>query len=316
MTYLAALIWIGVALLGGGCATTATIARPVAAEMPSFVQPSQLAAPRVALVLSGGAARGFAHIGVLRVLLREGLRPDLVVGSSAGAIVGAVYASGMPLADIEALAASLGTATLLDISLWRMVKEGLGLGLARGEQLEGFLRNALPAPMQAFPIPFAAVATDVKTGETVVLNHGDAALALRASSAVPGLYEPLNINGRMLADGQIVSPLPVDTALRLGAQRVVAVDVVYPPQQASLTNPLDMVFQTVTIGTYRQMLLERSRAQVVISPAIAATDGQLGLRDRVMLIEAGERAAEQVLPALRVLFGRSIGEGQREPRPD
>lgn len=316
MKYLVPMILAAVALLGSGCATTAITARPASAEMPSFVQPDQLAAPKVALVLSGGAARGFAHIGVLRVLLREGLRPDLVVGSSAGAIVGAVYASGLPLADIEALAASLNTETLLDISPWRMVTEGLGLGLARGEQLERFLRNVLPAPMQAFPVPFAAVATDVKTGETVVLNHGDAALALRASSAVPGLYEPVIVGGRMLADGQIVSPLPVDAALQLGAQRVVAVDVVYPPQQASLTNPLAMIFQTVTIGTYRQMLMERSRAHVVISPAIAATDGQLGLGDRVTLIEAGERAAELVLPQLRALFESPQATNLSTPVPD
>lgn len=302
MKYLTALVLIGIAVFASGCATTPALVRPSSTEMPSFVQPHPLSAPKVALVLSGGGARGFAHIGVLRVLLREGLRPDLVVGSSAGAMVGAVYASGMPLADIEVIAASLSLSTLLDISPWQMLTQGLGLGLARGDPLEGLLRQSLPLPIQAFPVAFAAVATDVKTGETVVLNHGDAALAVRASSAVPGLYEPVNVSGRMLADGQIVSPLPVDAALRLGARRVVAVDVVYPPQQSSLTNPLAMVFQTVTIGTYRHMLIERSRADLVISPVIAATDSQLGLSDRVMLIAAGERAAEQALPALRALF--------------
>ena len=296
-----ALLWL--ASLLSACATPAP---PVSLlnerDLPRYVAPSSVNPPRVALVLSGGSARGFAHLGVLRVLEREGLRPDLVVGTSAGAIVGGLYASGMPVDAIEALAQRLDWFTVFDIDPVRSLLGGLGLGLAKGQRMEVFLRQALHAPMQSFPTRFAAVATDLNSGETVVLNHGDAALAMCASSAVPGMLEPVNIGGRLLGDGQIVSPLPVAVARQLGAQVVIAVDVVYPPQHSSLTNPVSVLFQTVLISSYRQLLNERPQADLVLSPAIV-TAGQLGLSDRGWLIRAGIAAAEAALPQLRAAFG-------------
>ena len=286
-----------------GCATLAPPA-PVMApgDSPRFEAPSTANPPRVALVLSGGSARGFAHLGVLRVLEREGLRPDLVVGTSAGAIIGALYASGMPVAAIEALAARLEWSTVFDIDPLRSLLRGLGLGLAKGERLEAFLRESLRAPMQSFPMRFAAVATDLNSGATVVLNHGDAARALRASAAVPGMLEPVNIGGRLLGDGQIVSPLPVAAARELGAQVVIAIDVVYPPQHSSMSNPVSVLFQTMLISSYRHLLTERAKSDVVIAPVIEIT-GQLGLSDREWLIQAGETAAQAALPQLKAAFG-------------
>jgi NTE family protein len=237
---------------------------------------------------------------VLRVLEREGLRPDLVVGASAGAIVGALYASGLPVAEIEAVSARLGWGTLIDFDPIRSVLLGaMPLGIARGERLEAFLREPLPAPMQSFPLRFAAVATDLANGEMVLLNYGDAARALRASSAVPGLYEPVDVNSRRLVDGQVVSPLPVAAARRLGAQVVIAVDVVYPPEQSSMSNPISVLFQTMLISTWQHLLRERAHADLIVSPAIAPTSSQYGLGDREWLIKAGEAAAEKALPQLR-----------------
>ena len=274
-------------------------------DAPRFEAPPRGAQPpRVALVLSGGAARAFAHLGVLRVLEREGLRPDLIVGSSAGAMVGAYYASGRPVSEIETLAARLDLPTLIDIDPVKTLLGGFrGLGLARGERLEAFLRQSIGLPLQSMPTRFVAVATDLNTGESVLLNHGDTPRALRASSAVPGLYEPVRAGERVLGDGQIVSPLPTGAARLLGARVVIGVDVVYPPQNASLTSPMSVLFQTVTISTYRHLLRERELADLIIEPLIPPT-ADLVLSDREWLIVAGEAAAEKALPALRAAFGR------------
>jgi len=270
-------------------------------DPPRYVAASEAPTPRVALVLSGGAVRGFAHIGVLRVLEREGLRPDLVVGCSVGSIVGALYASGMSVQRIEQLAARLDWGTLFDFDPVRALLGGLGLGFAKGKRLEALLREAVNVPMQTFPTRFAAVATDLNNGETVLLNHGDAPRALRASTAIPVIYEPVTSDGRLLGDGQITSPMPVAAARQLGAQVVVAVDVVYPPQHSAMSNPFSVLFQTVLISNYRHMMNERAQADLVLSPVIV-TAGQLGLSDREWLIAAGEAAAEQALPRLRAAF--------------
>ena len=301
-----ALACVFLSLLLSACSTIFTMSQ-APGDRPPVDPPRHEAAPyaqapRVALVLSGGAARAFAHIGVLRVLEREGLRPDLVVGTSAGAMVGAYYAAGRPVAEIEVLAAQLDLPTLIDIDLVKLVLGGFrGLGLANGDRLEAFLRATIDKPLQSLPMRFAAVATDLQTGEAVLLTHGDTARALRASSAVPGLYEPVLAADRLLGDGQIISPLPVGAARRLGARVVIGVDVVYPPQNASLTSPLSVLFQTMTISTYQHLAREREGADVLISPTIPPT-ADLALSDRDWLIAAGQAAAEAALPRLKAAF--------------
>ena len=294
-----------IAPLLGGCATPllggADALGGAADDDPRFVAPPEGTRRRIALVLSGGAARGFAHLGVLRVLDREGLRPDLVVGTSAGALVGALYASGMPVAEIERAAEELDSTVLFDFDPVRAVLGGVGLGLLPGAQLEAFLRQRLAEPIERFPLAFAAVAADMETGEVVPLNQGDAARAVRASCAVPGLYAPVRARGRLLADGQVVSALPVLTARRLGAVRTVAVDVVYPPQHSEMSSPVSMLFQSLIVATWRQVLAERALADLVIAPAIR-TSSQLGLGSRGWIIEAGEKAAQARVPELRRLF--------------
>ena len=271
-----------------------------ALEEPGFMEPPPGTRRRVALVLSGGGARGFAHLGVLRVLEREGWRPDLVVGTSAGAIVGAMYASGLSVADIEIAAATLDWSVLFDFHPVRSLLSGIGLGIVHGERLEKFLRQHLPLPIERFPMPFAAVAADMEQGQVVALNQGDAARAVLASCAVPGLYAPVRARGRLLADGQVVSPLPVLTARRLGAVRVLAVDVVYPPQQSEMSNPISMLFQSMIVSGWRHVLAERPLADVLITPEIRSPS-QLGLASRAWVTEAGERAASAKLQEIRAL---------------
>lgn len=270
---------------------------PALAE-PDLLLPAQKSHRGWALVLSGGAARGFAHIGVLRVLEREGLRPDLVVGSSAGAIVGAMWASGMGAAQIEQVGAELNWNELFDFDPVRAILGGIGLGLMAGERLEQFLRRHLDKPIESFALPFAAVATDMENAETVALNRGDAAKAVRASCSVPVVYEPIRVRGRLLADGQIVSPLPVPTARLLGVAKVLAVDVIFPPQHAQMSNPASMLFQSLIVSGWRHLLLERAQADVVIAPEIRSNI-QLGLESQSWLIAAGEKAASEQIETIR-----------------
>ena len=301
--------------LFAGCAGpgAARRAREGALDEPGFLAPPPGTQRQVALVLSGGSARGFAHLGVLRVLEREGWRPDLLVGTSAGAIVGALYASGLSVAAIEAAAATLDWQVLFDFDPVRALLGGIGLGVMPGERLEQFLRQQLPLPIERFPTPFAAVAADMEQGEIVVLNRGDAARAVLASCAVPGLYAPVRAGGRLLADGQAVSPLPVLTARRLGALRVLAVDVIYPPQHAEMSSPVSMLFQAQLVSAWRLGLAERALADLVITPDIR-TPAQLGLASRDWVTAAGERAALGALQQIRSVFvpqqhGQAPGAG-------
>lgn len=303
-------------LLAGCAAPGPGAAQPSADTLdePGFLAPPPGTRRPVALVLSGGSARGFAHLGVLRVMEQEGWRPDLVVGTSAGAIVGALYASGLSVAAIEAAAATLDWRMLFDFDPVRLLTGGIGLGIMPGEGLERFLRQHLPLSIERFPTPFAAVAADLQQGEVAVLNQGDAARAVLASCAVPGLYAPVRARRRLLSDGQAVSPLPVLVARSLGAMRVLAVDVVYPPQHAEMSSPVSVLFQAMVVSAWRLALAERALADLVLTPEIRSP-AQLGLASRDWVTAAGERAARAQLQTIRALFesvspGRSAAAGQ------
>jgi NTE family protein len=274
---------------------------------PSFVAPAAVKSGKaiVALVLSGGAARGYAHEGVIKVLEAEGLRPDLVVGCSAGSIVGSLYASGLTVAELDQAIGRLDSSSFDD---WAM--PGLGfrdspLGLFKGENLHAFLdANLKHHLIEQFPIRFAAAATNFATGEVAIFNTGDAGIAVHASSAVPGVIAPAKIRGTLYGDCQVSSPLPVLAARRMGATRVIAVDVIYPPRDARLDSTMGVLFQSMTISTYRLKEFERGAADVVIAPNLPRTAGQLSFEDRKRIIAAGEAAAREALERLRKVFRR------------
>jgi len=248
-----------------------------------------------ALVLGGGGCRGYGHLGVLRVLEREGLRPDLIVGSSAGSLVGVLYAAGLSTERIAKLGEGLTPNVLRD---WIFPNLGLfsGAGIAR------FVRKQIGArPIESLPIRFAAVATDLRTGERVMLERGDAGLAIQASSSAPGLLEPVVMEGRLLVDGNIVAPVPVSAAHGLGARRVVAVDVTFPPDEANLSDPFDALYQGFSILTRKLALEERNLADVMLAPAIPEHHS-MSATVIAEHVRAGERAAEKALPRLRELF--------------
>ena len=282
------------------CATFAP--PPRVAREPASVAPLPLvtSGTPVALVLSGGAARGFAHVGVLQALEEAGIRPDLIVGSSAGSIVGALYASGLSAHEVDAALGEMSLAVFNDIVLPSLGFWPGELGLVKGEKLRVFIRDRLRHELiEDFPIRFAAVATDLSSGRAEAFNSGDASLAVRASSAVPGVITPAEIRGRHFGDGQIASPLPVKVARDLGAKVVIAVDVLYPPRDALLSSAPGVVFQAFTISMNRLRDYELREADIVIQPDIPATQSQFGLSARGWLVETGKAAALKALPQIR-----------------
>ena len=223
------------AALSAGCAYL-----PVSSRMPEVSDPPRaapLAKPvggrGLALVLSGGSARGFAHIGVIKVMEQAGIRPDLIVGTSAGGIVGALYASGMNAGQLE-VASREARDILAAETDWQRVLRFENLGLFTGNSLHAFVsRHTGGRTLENLPLPFAAVATDLGSGQAAAFTRGDAAHAVHASSAVPGVFEPVEIHGKLYSDGGLSSPLPARIARQLGGRIVVAVDVVYPPADSA-----------------------------------------------------------------------------------
>ena len=264
---------------------------------------AQAGALGVALVLSGGAARGFAHVGVIKALEAHGLKPDLIVGSSAGSVIGALYASGLSASELEQAVGRMDGSIFQDLAFPGFGLVPGSLGILRGDGLHRFVdRESRLHRMEDFPIRFAAVATNLNSGEPVIFNAGDVGWAVSASSAVPGLFAPAEIGGLLYGDGQISSPVPVEAARKLGARFVIAVDVIYPPEDARLTSSMRVVFQAFAISAYRIKQYEIGKADVLIAPELGRTSGQWGFGERDRLIAAGERATLHAIERLRPLF--------------
>jgi len=175
---------------------------------------------KVGIALSGGSTYGAAHVGVMQILEQNGIHPQLIAGTSAGALVGAAYCAGVPLNEIETLFLSMRWPTLLKLSIRNR------LSIFDTQPMEEFLRKELgDIEFKDLKIPFAAIACDIHTGERVVLDSGPVAPAVRASAAIPGLFSPVEIGGRLLVDGGIVDNLPVEQLRSMGADYVIASDV-------------------------------------------------------------------------------------------
>jgi NTE family protein len=260
----------------------------------------QTVKPMIVLVLSGGSARGFAHLGVIKVLEEIGLVPDLTVGVSAGSIVAVAYASGMSAQQLIDASAKLDTSLMMDFTmpnLGQPIFRG-ELGFIRGERLQTFVNQLLEnRSLETLPRKVAVIATDLQNGKPVAFTQGNAGLAVRASSAVPGVFVPPSILGRLYVDGQVSSPVPVAMARMLGATTVIAIDATFPPEQALMSNTGSVLFQSFTIATQRIKDHELKQATLVIRPEINSPL-QLGFDDRAWIISAGEKAAREKMPEL------------------
>jgi len=268
---------------------------------PTIAAPAK---PVVALALGGGAAKGFAHIGVIKALEAQGIVPDIVVGTSAGSVVGAMYAAGKSGFELQQLAISLDESQVSDWSL-------PDRGVVKGEALATFINKTVAnAPIEKLPKKFGAVATDLASGEPIVFRSGDTGTAVRASSSVPGVFQPVAIRGREYVDGGLVSPVPVRFAQEMGATFVIAVDISNKPQASKTKSSLDILMQTFAIMGQSLNRSELPLADVVIRPDIsqlASTD----FKTRHLAVLEGEKAAAQALPALKAKLDRLQAAGPR-----
>jgi NTE family protein len=291
-------------ILLAGCASTrsAPPAAPAAAEPPQVQAPAPVARPvRIGLALGGGAARGFAHIGVIKALEAQGIVPDIVVGTSAGSVVGAMYAAGNNGFKLNRMALEMDEAAISD---WAIPLFAKSSGVLKGEAIQRYVNRAVRnVPIEKFPIAFGAVATDLNSGKPILFQRGNAGMAVRASSSVPGVFQPVKIGEHSYVDGGLVAPVPVRYAREMGADFVIAVNISADPDAQPATSNLDVVLQTFSIMGQTINRLEMKDADVVITPSLGAMKGN-DFSGRNLAILAGEQATAAVLPDLRARLKR------------
>ncbi len=250
--------------------------------------------PRIGLALGGGAARGFAHVGVIQVLEEAGIRPVLVSGTSAGSLVAAIYASGKNGKQLQHIAETMEEAAIADWTLPLFNR-----GMLRGDALARYVNSQVGARLiENMPLPLGIVATDLHSGQSMLFQRGDTGTAVRASSAVPAVFQPVRISGRDYVDGGLVSPVPVRAARQMGAELVIAVDISSPPDGNLGGGTLDVLLQTFSIMSKSINYFELRDADVVVRPALdGISSADFGARKRS--IEAGRLAMRQLLPQLQ-----------------
>ena len=274
---------------------SACAAPPPAPPIPT---PVPKPPPKIALVLGGGAARGFAHIGVIKSLEAQGIVPDIVVGTSAGSVVGALYASGMNGFELQNLALQMEEDMVAD---WTLPNRGV----LKGEALQDFINQRVKnLTIQKMPKPLGVVATDLQSGELVLFRRGDTGIAVRASSAVPGLFQPVEISGRDYVDGGLASPVPAQSARSMGADFVIAVDISNVSRREKLTGTLDVLLQTFAVMGHAISRHELEDADVVIRPQ-TATVSSTDFEGRHLAILEGEKAAAAIMPELKARLARA-----------
>lgn len=264
--------------------------------------------PRVAVVLSGGGARGLSHIGVLKVLEREKVPVDLVVGTSVGALVGALYAAGIPLTDIERMSREVGWDTLTDVSTSGLVRLLVSETLLSSKKTEEYLIRQLgEKTFDQLKIPFACTAVDIRTGELLILREGSVALAARASATMPGVFEPVSFRHRLLVDGGVVNNVPTDVARLLGADVIICS---YAPADFSRRS-VSNVLMTLNQALYIQgQVLNETRlaaADLVIRPQVRDV-ATFELWKSAQCVAAGEQAAQSAWTAVRTTLAHRFFE--------
>jgi NTE family protein len=279
-----------------GCATLPQVPPARYAIAAPLVPIKRTDHPVVVLALSGGAAHGFAHAGALRVLDENGIEPDGIVGTSAGSVVGALYAGGIRGDALVEAALEVQRSQVIEFTF-------PNLGFVNGQRLQDYVDRRLGnRPIERLDLPFVAVATDLHTGRLVAFNRGDTGTAVRASSSVPGVFQPVAMAGHEYVDGGLVSPVPVRLARALGADVVIAVDVTRQPDRTGqFDSTAALVTQSLVIMEHTLADNELKEADAVVRPdlrAVPITDFDL----RAEAIAAGERAARAALPRIRELI--------------
>jgi NTE family protein len=249
--------------------------------------------PKIGLVLGGGAARGFAHVGVIRALEQEKIPIDLIVGTSVGSLIGALYADKPSSFDLELIAFKLEKEDLFDFSVFNSAT-----GPVIGDRLEQFVKEKLARDkIEDLRIPFAAVATNLNTGEQVVLNRGSIAKAVRASSSIPGIFTPVQYLNMNLVDGGVVDNVPVDVARAMGADLVIAVNIGNDLVNYNITNIIDITLQAVNIMEKEISTFKMRSADVVIEPIVGFVKS-MDFSKKESLMRTGIKAGQDAAPEI------------------
>lgn len=258
---------------------------------------------KIALVLGAGASRGFAHIGVLKILESNKIPIHMIVGTSAGSFVGSIYAYGYNAFHIQKMSFTIEKGDIVDLT----VPDN---GFIKGDRLEEYINTLLNnTPMEKLRIPFYAVATDIQNGQEVVFGKGNTGKAVRASCSIPGIFRPVKIGSRTYVDGGVVSPVAVNAAKRYGADFVIAVDISSDIEDRPPEGTIDTLLQSISIMYSKLSSIQLSKADIVIRPKV----GNIGSSDFSKRHEAvleGEKAAIQALPEIKNLINRLQNEGR------
>jgi NTE family protein len=282
-------------------------------EVPSDQPPPVVQAPvpsppkpaKIAVVLGAGSSKGFAHVGVLKILETNKVPIHMILGTSVGSAVGSLYAYGYNAFQLQKVSFSIEKGDIVDL----IIPDN---GFIKGEKLEEFINKTLNhTPMEKLKIPFYAVATDVQSGQEVVFGRGNTGQAVRASCSIPGVFRPVKIGDRMYVDGGVVSPVAVDAARRLGADVVIAVDISKEGDRAKPENTIDTIFQSFNIMYSKLASIQINRADVVIRPKVGYISSSDFSKRHEAILE-GERAAVEVLPQIRGILAQLQQEGRLE----
>lgn len=252
--------------------------------------------PVIGLVLGAGAARGFAHVGVIKALESQGIRPDLVVGSSAGSVIAALLASGATGNEINRLALNLDEATIAD---WGLPFVGRFGGLIKGDALQNMVnREVQNKTIEQMGIPLGIVATDLQSGKGILFRSGNTGLAVRASCSVPGVFQPAVISGKEYVDGGLVAPVPVSYARQMGATLVIAVNISSEPEHQDASGTLGVLQQTISIMQRSINQYELKNADIVIQPQLLQMGGS-DFKSRNAAVLAGEIATQEQMAIIK-----------------
>ncbi|OAL78614.1 alpha/beta hydrolase [Acinetobacter sp. SFB] len=254
--------------------------------------------PIVALVLGSGGARGYAHIGVIQVLEQQGIHPDFIVGTSAGSIVGSIYASGKTATELRDIALNMKAQDVRDVKL--DIK-----GFFDGKKVENYVNQQVNnTPLELLKTPMYVVATQLKEGKKVVFNYGNTGQAVRASVSIPSMFVPTKIGTDEYVDGGLVSPVPVDVARDLGADIIIAVDILAQPMHTETSNLWGLFNQNINIMQNHLASEELKHADIVIQPDLREKAHIFDVRGREMTIRAGAIAAQNQLNAISIVFSQ------------
>jgi NTE family protein len=258
---------------------------------------------KIALVLGAGAARGFAHIGVLKVLESNKVPINMIVGTSAGSFVGSLYAYGFNAFELQKLSFGIERDDIIDFAI-------PDNGFIKGEKLEAYINRVVRnTPIEKLRIPFYAVSTDLQSGREVVFGIGNTGTAVRASCSIPGIFVPAIISGRMYVDGGVVSPVAVEAARKLGADVVIAVDLSEGAGASVPTGTIETILQAISIMYSKLAAIQLAKADVVIRPKVAYIGSSDFSRRHEAVLE-GEKAALDALPQIQEIATKLRREGR------